>query len=71
MARYALKQIDGSTVITKDGHTMFSEDAVKDLNRLEWLEEKLDTANELLGKIVESGADLNEHFDPVHEYLTK
>lgn len=71
MARYELKKIDGSTVITKDGHTMFLEDVVKDLNRAEWLEQKLDKANELLSKVFQSGADLHELDAPVHEYLTK
>lgn len=48
-----------------------SEDAAKYSNQVAWLEQKLDTANELLVRIIESGADLNELFDPVHEYLTK
>jgi hypothetical protein len=69
MAEYKLnkpnpKHSNGDGYITKDGHTMFNEDIVRDLERIEELEEKvkklqkfkinlhkeLDEANELLYK---------------------
>lgn len=38
---YAEYKLKGSIHITKDGHTMFREDIVNDLNRKSYLEEKL------------------------------
>ena len=38
---------------------------------IEGLEDKLDKANELLAQVYQSGADLNELEESVHDYLIK
>jgi hypothetical protein len=40
--KYAEYKLDGGQV-TKDGHTMFPEDVVKDLNRKSYLEAELES----------------------------
>lgn len=44
MARYKLSKTPHGRVITKDGHTQFPEDTVKDLNRIDRLEQQLKAA---------------------------
>lgn len=44
MKRYKLSRTPHGRVITKDGHTQFPEDTVKDLNRIDRLERQLQSA---------------------------